>query len=794
MKSYALTIIAIALLSAIPHHADSQTFFESLPGPTGGKIYAVSFSATGDCICLTRSKIFRREMGVGDWETVFEFTRDVNRKNLYCAPSGTLFACTVTGRLLISRDDGRNWVKHNGIANKLSKDIVATTDGTLFHVGNGAQMSTDDGVTWVDRSTGIENAPVQAIADLGGGTLLVAVWQQGIFRTRNAGESWEAVAGSPTNAYKLFCTSTGNVWASSSNQAQYSTDQGTTWIPSADLTRGSITGYCESPSGSLFACSSWAPGGIYRSLDGGASWTEVFEDDVYHEQYGLSCSTAGDILCVNGDGVLLSTDDGDSWSWENSGLLAAAVEDIIENSSGMLFVCANRGGVHRSTDHGQSWEEITASSDINWIHILKRDENDAIYAAGNDYLYRSTDDGINWEKLNPNDRFGSCSDLLVLPSDVLIVAEKGCIYYSSDGGTQWESRSVGLPDEYVSALLQMPGGVLLAAVDQSGMYRSSDDGQTWQEYGDLPEDNWVYSMVRKSPQTLYAVTKRNGVYRSQNDGLHWEEYNNGVHTTTVHSIHVTTSGAVVCGASNGVLLLDEETDTWVKLDGIEEYVDAFYTDSRSHLLAGTDGDGLFSSRTAVTIPAPMTPHLLSPADNSTETGTSPSFSWNAVNNALYYHLQISVDQSMSDPVIDSVFASRETFGVSGLVDPMQYFWRLRAGNFNGAGSWSEVRTFNTGTPTSVRHATAVAFTAMLNVAPNPARTSAVISFALAKEGQTELSMYSLLGEKLLTAVHAPMVRGVHNITLDVSMLPAGVYLCRLRTAEGSLCRRLTVLR
>ena len=87
------------------------------------------------------------------------------------------------------------------------------------------------------------------------------------------------------------------------------------------------------------------------------------------------------------------------------------------------------------------------------------------------------------------------------------------------------------------------------------------------------------------------------------------------------------------------------------------------------------------------------------------------------------------------------------------------------------------------------------------VYPNPARSSATVTFALPEAAAVRLAVYDVLGREVAVLAEGAHETGRHAAALDTWMLPAGVYLVRLEVADpgtgadGAVqTRRLTVVR
>ncbi|MEM1116358.1 MAG: alpha-amylase family glycosyl hydrolase [Bacteroidota bacterium] len=80
------------------------------------------------------------------------------------------------------------------------------------------------------------------------------------------------------------------------------------------------------------------------------------------------------------------------------------------------------------------------------------------------------------------------------------------------------------------------------------------------------------------------------------------------------------------------------------------------------------------------------------------------------------------------------------------------------------------------------------------VFPNPAASGARVRFALAAPGAVRLDVLDALGRQVLTVADRTFAAGDHEAAVDVSSLPAGVYVVRLATEAGAETARLTVVR
>jgi hypothetical protein len=103
------------------------------------------------------------------------------------------------------------------------------------------------------------------------------------------------------------------------------------------------------------------------------------------------------------------------------------------------------------------------------------------------------------------------------------------------------------------------------------------------------------------------------------------------------------------------------------------------------------GTSEFSDTFRFTTGFPASPALVYPTNNTPDIPINLSFSWNAVNGASRYHLQISTSLAFEPTalVVDSAMIDTTSYAVGGLDSKMLYFWRVCASSAIGTSRWSE---------------------------------------------------------------------------------------------------------
>jgi hypothetical protein len=78
--------------------------------------------------------------------------------------------------------------------------------------------------------------------------------------------------------------------------------------------------------------------------------------------------------------------------------------------------------------------------------------------------------------------------------------------------------------------------------------------------------------------------------------------------------------------------------------------------------------------------------------------------------------------------------------------------------------------------------------------PNPFNPTTKISFNLAVDGKTSLSVYNVLGQKVATLVDKELAAGSHEVNFDASLLSTGVYFYKLESGNNLEIKKMMLLK
>ncbi len=352
-------------------------------------------------------------------------------------------------------------------------------------------------------------------------------------------------------------------------------------------------------------------GGVWRTTDYGSNWVPIFDaqptgsigaiavalSDPNTIYVGTGAGIIRPDLAV-GDGMYKSTDGGATWT--HLGLRESqmiAYIDVDPTNPNRLFVAvlghpygpSPERGIFRSTDGGKTFEKVLFKDDYTSGADVRIDPNspNIVYATlwqqqqsfieGQGFggtsggVFKSTDGGTTWKPLTDGLPPVIQANLAIAPSNtrVLYATVAGAsqnnnvtgtvgLYKSTDAGEHWALANTA-PNADTRALGRIGGGDLPTInVDPSNenviytastvMWRSEDAGKNWTAVRGAPGgDDYQRIWINPNDSKILAVVADQGAVISANRGESWS---NWYTQATAAMYHVTTDNSFpyrVCG-------------------------------------------------------------------------------------------------------------------------------------------------------------------------------------------------------------------------------------------------------
>jgi photosystem II stability/assembly factor-like uncharacterized protein len=420
-------------------------------------------------------------------------------------------------------------------------------------------------------------------------TVFVTNTKLGIFRSDDAGSTWTAVTGLQRALHVAVMANDPNaVWAACAGAGlMKSADRGRTWVAvhpdgSKDMNMLEVALPAARP-GLIYAIGNrgWN-GGLFRSEDGGATWSKTNKLRIGMPGNPTLPTDPGSLSMVTNIAVnpkapdelfiaanwrnVFSSDGGRTLEERSTGADNTCVTDI-QFLDGRTLVTAMDEGLLESDDHGGSWRQLLP---------LKWDDNVSghfwrVSAAAVDGAMRLVTTSSPWKSFNDP----TCANR---------------VFISSDAGKAFTMSVAGLPD-YVPnvncawgrsmprALAQDPGdpAILYLGMDGDpeparhlpggGIFRSADGGRTWVRCPGQPGGLRMYYGLAVDPtdsKRLFwsCCGTGGGVWRSEDSGATWAHVSSD--EPWCFNLAIAPSGMILAGGLDLHVSRDHGT-SWTKL-------------------------------------------------------------------------------------------------------------------------------------------------------------------------------------------------------------------------------------
>lgn len=374
---------------------------------------------------------------------------------------------------------------------------------------------------------------------------------------------------------------------------------------------GRITSVAVNPSNTNIIYVSSPGGGIWKTINGGATWVPLVDNNstnMFVYNLCLDPSNLNTIYAslING-GVIKSTDAGITWS--NTGAGPSNTKKVIVHPTNSNIVMATSAlGIHRSTNGGNTWTHVfdaAAKEDIEF----KPGDPSIVYTSGTDYD-RSSDGGLTWTWIASAGGITHTGRTLIGVSvndpNVVYMAQAegnafGRLYKSTDSGLNfittvtgdintntnyfgYEGTTAGGQAGYDMALAVNPSNVNDLSVAGIIVWRSTDGGTSFTQQTIWSYPNAVgynhadVHALEYVGTTLYSGSD-GGIYRTTYATPNsWVDMSTGLGIRQMYRIaNSKTQGMVLAGGAqdNGTVArqIGGNFVDWLGADGMDVIID-----------------------------------------------------------------------------------------------------------------------------------------------------------------------------------------------------------------------------
>jgi photosystem II stability/assembly factor-like uncharacterized protein len=267
-----------------------------------------------------------------------------------------------------------------------------------------------------------------------------------------------------------------------------------------------------------------ASGGVWKTVNGGASFQPVFDTQgsfsigwvaVDPKRPSIVWVGTGERnsqrSVAYGDGVYKSEDGGRSWTnvglktSEHIGRVVIDPKDgdtVYVAAQGPLWAPGGDRGLYKTTDGGKTWNQVLKISENTGVSDVVLDPRDPEVIVATSYQRRRS--------------FSAFID----------GGPESAIHRSIDGGKTWKKVTTGLPDEQLGriglAISPVQPDILYANVEaanrKGGIFRSTDNGVTWEKRTDYNAGAMYYGDIYADPKNVDRIYIPDVIFQVSDDG------------------------------------------------------------------------------------------------------------------------------------------------------------------------------------------------------------------------------------------------------------------------------------
>lgn len=550
-------------------------------------------------------------------------------------------------------------------------------------------------------------------------------------------------------------------------------------------------------------------GTIIKTTNGGTSWaakTSLTANALTSVKF-ISATNA---IAVGQFGIILfSTNAGETWTNQTTGTNLTSVHFP---SASIGYAAGANGTILKSTNGGVNWTALTSGATTNFTSIFFVSDSIGYVSGAAGVVRKTTNGGTNWTALTTGTTSNLTSSSFASTTIGWISGAAGTMRATTNGGTNWTAQTLtGTAVNMTSVnFVNSSSGW---ATGQNGRINFTSNGGTNWSTQTSPSANALNCITMINTTTGWIVGDNGTILKTTTGGLTapsaptlTSPANNASNVSVTPTFQWNASAGAtsykiqISTISNFGIITDSATVTtnsYAIAPGILQNASAYFWRVNASNSLGTSA---FSTtfNFSTTVSPPPVPVLVSPANNSNGQSTTPTLVWQAITGATSYHVQVSTLSNFAVITDSGTVAgniNQRTVPAGKLGNGFTYFWRVRATNASGTGSFSSPWNFST-LPTGINLITSEIPKEfkLFNNYPNPFNPTTKIRFDVPKSEFVTLKIYNSTGKLVSELLNNNFAAGTYEVEWKASDLASGIYFYKFESASFTDTRRMMLVK
>ena len=439
-----------------------------------------------------------------------------------------------------SFNGGITFNDHFQISNQLARDYEFDGSSVIYAATNlGVYQSTNGGGTWNNVSTSMPNANTCIqVRTNSGGDIFAGTSENGIFFSSNNGVSWAArnTGLNDLNITSIEIDNTGKLYAGTKNGLFVSINNGASWTAAnPGIAHPWIQTMHIVSDNKIFAGTQRS--GVFFSSNGGQSWAERNNGMKLHNLSDVEFIGNDEIFLGSAYGMYYSNDNGVTWE-DRSGIIpGGSIYVMGKDNNNTIYAGTFGNGIYKTSNNGLTWNAINtglpANSRIKAIEIMPDNSLVLLKEGSSTFdtlkIYKSTNGGSEWNEIFRGDggifntNFGVDNQGNIYLSGMTVFIE-GVLIKSTNGGSTFEEINTGnIEHDYFTV-----AGTDIYSITYDKIYKSTNQGTNWDQLPTGPWGNNRVGPMAVSSDGDLLLGGNGGVFYSTNTGTSWTASNTGL--------------------------------------------------------------------------------------------------------------------------------------------------------------------------------------------------------------------------------------------------------------------------
>jgi photosystem II stability/assembly factor-like uncharacterized protein len=508
---------------------------------------------------------------------------------------GTVLAATSNAQLFRSEDDGDSWraipfpaqlraTLHAFVLDPQNPGVYLVGLSSDIPEYSGILRSADSGLTWQR----IPEADLKAVWSIAiwprDSRVLAAGTEDGVFLTRNAGETWTrasprenrglrpvvSLAFDPTDSKVLYAGTPHLPWKTVDGGASWNSIH-TGMLDDSDVF--SIQVDASQPV-RLFAS---ACSGIYRSSNAGEKWTKLIRaQGASYRTYQITQDPAQPNIVFAGttSGLEKSVDGGTTWRKLSTQSTRSIAFDPVR--PGRIYVATDEEGLFRSDNLGESLHAINrgfcnrrlgslaASGKVLYVNSIQNSTSGPIL--------RMSDSEQTWAVVPSVAKLIRKQVVRIVSanSERLYIVTTSSLVVSADAGRSWREISAPSTSPLTDLLVPSADGHKLLVGTENGVFQTENAGETWKPEQLLDVKFGAPPLLTPAGPRTAVATAATPMLVSSSDGVGYQTTKHPGNGYEIYGIVATDHNGLLAATSRGLMRSDEVEKAWQPVLGILE--------------------------------------------------------------------------------------------------------------------------------------------------------------------------------------------------------------------------------